>query len=254
MPDANREILNDAIARNCAVVLSLPSAGILRHQKSRFLSEVADGIWVEAGANEFALIDELITTQKPAGISFKSGQTKVVFASPILAVNREYRMNSETVLPAVRIAVPAQIKAIQRRSNYRVRAFTDCELAARIWRIAPRVYIGDRPMASQEVKVTLRDLSVGGMGVMLHGEDGKPPKITTEDRLRVELRHRDAVLLIEARMRNPAGPQPPGALNTGIQFNDMGADIEGRQKVAQLTRIVGEMQREEVRKARLGIA
>ncbi len=254
MPDASREILSEAIARNCAVVLSLPSAGLLRHQKSRFLAEAPDGVWLEAAANEFALIDELISTQKPAGISFKSGHTKVVFASPILAVNREFRVNTLTTLPAVRIAIPDKIKAIQRRNNYRVRMFPDFELSARVWRIAPRVYIGDRPMASQEIKLTLRDLSVGGMGITFHGENGAPPKVTTEDRLRIELIRGEISLLIEGRMRAPAGPQAPGTIQSGIQFKDMGNDIQGRQMLAQLTRIVGEMQREEVRKARLGIA
>jgi len=249
-----REMLSEAIARNCAVVLSLPSAGMLRHQKSRFLTEAADGIWLEAGAGEFALIDELIASQKPAGISFKSGHTKVVFASRILAVNREFRVNSEITLSAVAIAFPEKIKAIQRRNNYRVRVFPDCELAARVWRIAPRAHVGDRPMASQEVKSALRDLSVGGMGVTFQGENGNPPKITTEDRLRIELRHRETLLVIEGRMRSPTGPQQPGALFTGIQFKEMASDIEGRQKLTQLTRIIGEMQREEVRKARLGVA
>jgi c-di-GMP-binding flagellar brake protein YcgR len=254
MADNNRQVLSEAIARNCAAIFSLPSAGLLRHHKSRFLAETGQGVWLEVPASEIPLIQELIGTQKPAGISFKNGQTKVVFTTPIIEYNLEYRINAETKVPAALIAFPEQVKAIQRRSNYRVRVFAGCELSVRVWRIAPRGYLGDRPMSTQEVKVTPRDLSLGGMGMTIHGEDGKPPKISTEDRLRLELRYGEHNMLIEGSMRNPAGPQPQGAICTGIRFKEMAADIEGRQKLTQLTRIVGEMQREEVRRARLGIA
>src|SRR3954447_1041141 len=79
----NYDTLLDAIARNAGAVLSLPSAGMLRHHKSRFLSESAGGFWVESAPGEAALIDSLIASQQPAGISFKNGHLKVVFASPI---------------------------------------------------------------------------------------------------------------------------------------------------------------------------
>lgn len=253
MAENTRELLHDAIARNSAAVFSLPSAGLFRHLKARFLAETSAGVWIEATTGELPLIQELIASQHPAGISFKSGQTKVVFATPILEFNPEYSINADTKTSAALIAFPENLKAIQRRNNYRVRAWTDCALAVRLWRIAPRVYIGDRPMSTQEINITARDLSLGGMGVILHGQDDKPPKITTEDRLRLELRFGETMLLLEGRMRNPAGPQPPNAICTGIQFKEMAGDIEGRQKLTQLTRIIGEMQREEVRRARLGI-
>ncbi|HET6248283.1 MAG TPA: hypothetical protein VFE47_11340 [Tepidisphaeraceae bacterium] len=254
MQENTQQLLSDAIARNCAIVLSLPSAGMLRHQKSRLLAETPEGVWIELSAMEFPLAQELITTQKPAGISFKSGQTKVVFATPILQLNREYRINDETIIAAALVAFPAQIKAIQRRSNYRVRVFAGCDLSARVWRIAPRAALGERPMSTAELSTIFRDLSSGGMGVTFQSQDGAAPKVSTEDRLRIEVRFRDFTLLLEGRMRQPSGPQPPGSVFTGIQFKDMSQDIEGRQKLTLLTRIVGEMQREEVRRARLGLA
>ena len=253
MADNNRQLLVEAIARNCAIVLSLPSAGMLRHQKSRLLADAADGVWVETNSAEFPLIEELILSQNPAGVSFKSGQTKVVFAAPLLEIRLEYSINAETTVTAVLVAFPEQIKAIQRRSNYRVRVFDGSELSARVWRIAraPTSPIG--PMSTAEISIVFRDLSVGGMGVTFKGQDGAPPKISTEDRLRVEIRYRDVEIIVEGRMRQPSGPQQPGIIFTGVQFKDMTQDLEGRQKLSQLARIVGDMQREEVRRARLGL-
>ena len=45
---------------NARLVLSLPSAGLLRHHKSRFLAIAADGIWIECPPDDRALIDDLI--------------------------------------------------------------------------------------------------------------------------------------------------------------------------------------------------
>jgi c-di-GMP-binding flagellar brake protein YcgR len=253
MPANHLELLTEAVARNCAAVLSLPSAGMLRHQKSRFLSEDEKGIWAEADAGEFALIEELIVSEIPAGISFKSGQSKIVFATPILEINRQYAVNAHTMTPAVRLAFPDDIKTIQRRHAYRVRNFEGSGLAARVWRMPPRGYLLDRAPAAAEIITRFRDLSMGGMGVTFLGKDGAAPKVTTDDRLRVEIRVGETTLLIEGRMRHPSGPQRPGSISTGIQFKDMSNDIEGRQKASQLTRMLGDMQREEVRRARLGV-
>ena len=65
-------ILTDAIARNSALVLSLPSAGMLRHHKSRFLAEDEGGFWIEAMPGDEALVTELINTQTSVGISFRA--------------------------------------------------------------------------------------------------------------------------------------------------------------------------------------
>ena len=48
MPDKNAEILLNAVERNTAIVLSLPSAGMLRNHKSRLLCQMEGGILIAA--------------------------------------------------------------------------------------------------------------------------------------------------------------------------------------------------------------
>ncbi|HWB54161.1 MAG TPA: hypothetical protein VG722_08210, partial [Tepidisphaeraceae bacterium] len=91
MQDSDNQLVHSAIARNAGIVLSLPSAGILRHHKSRFLAECEEGIWVEAPPEERPLINELINSQQPSGISFRHGSIKVVFSAPIRRHNPDYR-------------------------------------------------------------------------------------------------------------------------------------------------------------------
>jgi hypothetical protein len=253
MPD-NIDMLRDAAARNLAAVLSLPSAGMLRHHKSRFLGELHGGFLMEAPANEGPLIDALIIDKQPCGVSFRNGVYKVMFASPLRQIQRGWQLGSGTLVDALLLETPSQIKSMQRRSNYRVEIPNDSGLAIRVWRIGDRAYIKEQPMSAQEIKTELRDISTGGVGVRFIGKDGELPKITPDDRLRIQLAVRDLKLIIEGRMRPPTKPPENGIVITGIHFKKLENDLEGRQTAAQLTRIVGELQREEIRRTRLGLA
>lgn len=258
MGDSHAEILRSAINRNSAVVLSLPSAGLLRHSKSRFLAEEAhDGapaFWVESDPNERLLINELIASQKPSAISFKNGPTKTMFLAPIVAQELEHRINAETIIPAVLMKWPNEIKSVQRRNNYRVRLAGLSEMSVRIWRISEQAYLGDRPLSVQEIPSKLSDLSIGGLGVDFQPRGNEPVKVSSTDRLRIQLTIRAEPLLLEGRMKYPEqAPKTAGTLRAGIQFKTLESDLEGRQKLAALTRVIGEMQREEVRRFRLGV-
>lgn len=251
MSQSSKELLFEAIARNSGIVLSLPSAGLLRHHKSRFLADDELGFWVESAKGESFLIGELLRSKQPAGISFRQGQQKVVFASPLLRVDLEFRLNDGMKIEALLVATPAEIKAIQRRSNYRVGVYEGAGVTARVWRIAEHTYLGDRPKAAQELVLELRDISTGGLGVIFRPKNGEPPKVIPEDRLRIEITHGQIIILLEGHAR--AGLEAGDGIRTGIAFKSLDKDLEGRQKLAQLTRIVGELQREEVRRVRRGL-
>lgn len=256
MSTVDLNILADAIARNSAAVLSLPSAGMLRHHKSRFLAEddaTGDAFWIESAPDERALIDAMILGGQAAGLSFKSGTKKVVFASQLLRREPNYAVNADTIVEALLVARPKAVKAIQRRSNYRVRVPGDCDLRVRVWRIGQHVYLGDRPPAAQELIVRVRDMSTGGVGVTFLPRDGEPPRVTSEDRLRVAVDYHDISTLIEGRMRHPSLISSATPTPAGIQFKALQNNLAGRQTLAQLTKILGELQRAEVRRMRLGV-
>jgi len=254
MPESELQQLQDAVARNTAAVLSLPSAGMLRHQKTRFLATAPEGFWMECSPEDRLLIDELITTKVPAGISFKTAQVKTVFASPILERKEDFRINADTTVCAVKIQTPTTIKQMQRRLSYRVRVPAEAEMRLEVWRLSPRVPLRDKPSATQRVPAELIDISIGGLGVIFLGVDGQPPRVCSEDRLRILITSGETELLIEGAMRFPRPGTDPTKLRTGVVFKTMDSDLEGRQNLAKLTKIVGELQRMEARRARLGIA
>jgi len=254
MTRTSRQTLHDAIARNAGLVLSLPVAGMLRHHKSRFLGEAENGFWVQSAAEDAELIEQLIAAGKPAGVSFRSAKVKIIFAAKVLCSQPEFRFNSDMTVPALLMEMPLEVKAVQRRGSYRVRVPADCDLRVRCWRIPRNEHLTDRPMPAQELIAEIRDISLGGLGVIFRGTETEPPKVSVEDRLRIELKYRDAVLLVEGRMRLPIQTLQNGHLRTGILFKALHEDIQGRQKLAQLTKIVGELHRTEVRRCRLGIA
>ncbi len=254
MIDANASILQDAILRNAPMVLSLPSAGMLRHHKSRFLEEWDDGFWVESAPQDAKLVEELINTGQSCGISFRSGQTKVVFSTPALRREPAYRVNSELTVEAVLMKRPQQVKKVQRRENYRVHIPMDSGwLNVRIWRIGQKVDLRERPMDAQEIPTQVRDLSITGIGVIFSGADNQPPRIIAEERLRIELRREGQGLLLEGRICYPTEPPTQPTVRAGIQFVHLSDGIEGRQVQSQLARIVNDLQREEIRRYRLGL-
>jgi c-di-GMP-binding flagellar brake protein YcgR len=257
----SQDILREAIVRNCGVVLSLPSAGMLRHYRSRFLAEAgpehpsgADGaaFWLESVPSERPLLDELVASQKPVGVSFKGSAGKAVFTAPILGREAGFRINATTVVEAILMPFPAQVKSIQRRTNYRVAVPEDADLTARVWHIRDRARLDEEPSPAREIGTKLRDMSVGGLGVIFAGNGEKPLKIAPDDRLRVELKHKDLTLLLEANLRYPHPLPEEGAVRAGLQFANLEGNLDGRQKLMQLAKIVGKLHREEVRRARLG--
>lgn len=250
MGSPEAQLLSDAIARNSALVLSLPSAGILRNYKSRFLGEAPGGFWVEAASGEKPLIKELLQTGKQVGIAFRAGPNKVLFAAPVLRHETALRVNAQTECEAILLATPTEIKSIQRRSNYRVGITAESEVTARVWKIPEHVYLNDRPTALAELKVELRDISLGGLGVIIRARDGGDPKIVPGQRVRMEVKFSEVVLLLDGRVRQPTVKDTADGLRTGIAFKPLDNQLEGRQKLAQLARIVGDLQRDEVRRLR----
>lgn len=253
MGDGNYDMLLDAIARSAGAVLSLPHGDTLRHHKSRFLSESPSGFWVAAAPGEHRLIESLIASQQPAGISFRAGHLKVVFASPIQRRDPVYRASTATSIDALLLSFPSEIKAVQRRTSYRVAVPPASAIVARVWRIPPDAYLPARPPASQELGCEIRDLSAAGIGLTLRGAGGQPPGISGADRLRIELTHAGGKMLLEGRMKYPLEAPAEETVRAGVQFQPLPDSKAGRQAKAQLTRIVGELQREEVRRVRRGL-
>jgi len=256
MADDTEQILADAVGRNVGLVLSLPSAGMLRNHKSRFLGESPEGLWIESAPSDADLIDELIGHQHPAAVSFKTGTGKISFIATLLKREPNYRINAQVTAEALLIRRPSDVKSMQRRSDYRVRIGGDIEIAARIWRISEQADLRDVPMSYTEVPLELRDLSIGGMGVLVAPTaDGSAPMVA-DQRVRIELTFEGTPLILDGNLRHVPKPQPggPTKLRIGIQFKKLQNDMEGRQSLATLTRIVGELQRNEARRSRLGFA
>lgn len=252
MPD-DSEIIHQAIERNSAIVLSLPSAGMLRHHKSRFLQDSPDGLWIESVPAEQPLIESLIAEGKSCAISFKSGDKKVSFTAAALRLNREYRINDDTLVAALAIGKPLAVKAVQRRNNYRAKVPGDSELKLRVWRIPNHAILKDKPLKAAELPATLRDISIGGMGLMLTPKDGQAPKILVDERMRVSLTVGTDEVIIEGRLRSIRN-NPDGSIAAGVQFMKLQDGLEGRRIMTELTKIVGMLQMEEVRRHRLGLS
>jgi len=254
MESNNVDVLLDAVARNAAVVLSLPSAGMLRHHKSRFLSQTAEGLWIEGAPEDRILITELITTGIKAGISFKTGTRMINFSTTVLRCDPKFSMNATTIVDAILIEQPKSIESVQRRNNYRVHVPAEREdLRTRLWRIPEHHFLTDRPQSALEMPHQVFDISVGGMGVMLLPCGDEPVKGSRDERIRIEVEYQSDRVVIEGRLRLLNTVDRTARVRAGVSFKKLEANLDGRRALALLTKAVGDLQREEIRRHHLGL-
>jgi c-di-GMP-binding flagellar brake protein YcgR len=248
MPDESQALLKDAIARNAAALLSLPSAGMVRHHKTRFLGESPEGFWVESATDDGPLLNALMAEQAPVGIAFKSGQTSVSFMTPIRTRRADYPVNDHVAVEALLLPFPNTLRPEQRRQAYRVVLPTDHDVKLRLWRMSERAALEDRPMMAQEVPCRLADISVSGLRALCKaGTEERPLRIATEERLRILLGWRGEELLTEGRVMHVRSLDDGGA-TAGVHFKKLEQDLVGRQTLSKLTKLVGELQRAEIKR------
>lgn len=248
MSDSVPQLLTAAVARHAGLVLSLPGPEGLAHHKSRFLNECDEGVQV-VSAGEAAHLADLIAAARPVGVSFRMDGCRHLFAAVPLRHVTDFVVDGFAPCEMLLLKRPAEIKMIQRRAEYRVQVTPESGLAVGCWIIHRRADLRERPMPSQKLKIQVRDISMGGMGVTIFGQGDQPPAVTREDRLRVEVRLGDLELLVEGRMRASDAQEGPG-LRTGIRFHFLDNGLDERLKVSQLGRIIGVLQMQQVRAIR----
>jgi hypothetical protein len=128
---------------------------------------------------------------------------------------------------------------VERRQHFRAKLMPNFVLTVRVWKIEPRLSLRVKPMPSQELRVLMTELSVGGMSVTIPSAMAQPLTADATDRLRIELKYSDGELLLEGRLRTTeTGHTADGSIRTGIAF---------RKGNGQLGSIVNALQRAELR-------
>ena len=252
MANPNHELLRQAIERNAAAVLSLPSAGIIRNHKTRFLTATENGFWLESVPSDGPLLDELIHSESPVGISFKGqAHANVVFAAPIQRRQIDFAVNSTTKVEALFLPFPDAFRQNQRRAVYRVGLQQDQNVIMRMWRIAEHAVLRDRPMASQELVVRLNNISVMGMGMLcLPNRHKEMVRIMLAERVRVVLDCLGNEILMEGRVIH-LRPARNNHVLMGIQLKKLDKEIAARQALTKLSSLVAHLQRDEIRRRRI---
>jgi hypothetical protein len=248
MTQEQREILAQAIERNSAAVLALPSAGMFRYHPTRFLRGVDERIWLQSVPEEPVLIKSLIATGTPVVVSYKIGQLKASFSSPILELDNAYRFfQAQEPVQAIMLTQPAVIKPQQRRTNYRVAIRPEDGFRVQLWRINDTADVIEQPIDLCELPVTIQNLSVGGVGVIFPVK----PLLVAGQRMRVLLSWGNRPPVILEGRSGPVRQEKPGERYiAGIQFQNLQGTLEGRRFLTELTRTVSALQLEEAKRVR----
>ena len=233
-------------------MLSLPAGGALRHRRSRFLSNGASGFWVEVPPGEQALVDGLVGSGQPVGVSFTSGAYRATFATPFERQETK-RVSLATRVSALLMAFPRETTVSLRRTRETARVPAGADVRVRVWRIDERAPLAARPKPQAEVACDLRDISVAGIGLTFRGRGAEPPRLAANARLRVELSHPGGLLLVEGRVRHLSLTTGANTARGGIEFAAPRPDHDAGHARAQLARIVARLQRQEHRPPRAAV-
>ncbi|GIW75109.1 MAG: hypothetical protein KatS3mg104_0172 [Phycisphaerae bacterium] len=244
------ELLHQAIERNTPIVLALPSSSVIKPYRSRLLQISEDGIYLESVTGQEPMLDELIKSARPVTVAFRADVRRVEFSTPILQRLRDYKLNAQTIIEALVLKRPDEVKAVQRRADYRVSVPTDCDVHFRFHRITEQANIQDPPPSTAEMIIDVRDFSAGGCGGTWKRK-ANDPKLVPEQRLRVQIESPVTSAILDARVRFVQPLQEPELARVGIQFMLNINSIPDRQKMMQLNKIFGELQRLELRQKRL---
>lgn len=248
--DVDLTVLTEAAARNVPLVLSIPFGGALQHFKSRFLQISQGGIWIDSVPAEKLLLAKLSAHRLGVAVAFKSGTVNYLFTTNVASALERIHLHADTAsVPVMRLELPRELKRIQRRAAYRTRVRPE-DLSFAAWRVGPDADMADNPEASQQLNIQPRDISLGGIGVVLRPIWGEPPVVTPGERLRTELSSMEGTILLEGRLRGGRNSKEVGGVIAGIQWVLPQDHLKAAQLTEHLEKLVNRLQRQELRRGK----
>lgn len=244
----NFDLLQEAIARNTPVVLALPSAGITKSFRSRLLQITDEGILAESIVNQADAIDDLIRQKQSIHVAFRADTRRVEFEAKMLKRLRGHRLNAGTLVEAIVLEKPTRIKAVQRRSDYRVTVPGDCDIRFTVWRITEQADVMEVPPLTSTILIDIRDISAGGCGGTWRKRKDDPPNLADNQRLRVAVDSAHGQIILDARLKFLENLHEPDRKRVGIEFAINPTSIMDRQKTVAINKLLSELQRLELRR------
>ncbi len=250
MPEHD-SLLKDAIVRNTSIAISLPDGGLQHSCRSRFLSLTAEGIVIESLYGHDAVVDVLIQSGQAVKVSFRTDVRNVEFATPVLKRLKAHPLNDTTVVEAILIPFPEVIKAVQRRSDYRVSVPKEDTLKFSFWRVNEQDDFSKLPPESVRIVVDVRDCSSGGIGGIWNRQPNDPATLAGDQRFRVDIESPVGKQTFDARLRFLEDLADPLFKRVGLQFALQSTNLADRQKTMFLNKLMGELQRMELRRKKI---
>ncbi|MDB5325423.1 MAG: hypothetical protein JWM57_992 [Phycisphaerales bacterium] len=250
MSDAVTYLLQ-AIERYAKAVLTVVSNSAPRLTRSRLLAVDGKSLWIGLPTDQADTIDGMIHRQAEARVNFRLQQTNVEFHARVLERRQAYQLNTTTTCEAVRLAWPTNIAIVQRRNSYRVGVASPVEVRLKFWRIDKEANLTAIPPAGSDINIDVRDFSESGVGGVWKRRAGEDPILQSDQRLRVDVITPTGTITVDAFVRFLAGLPEPEFRRIGVQFMFNRTNLADRTKMSTLGRLVGDLQRAELKRLRI---
>ena len=250
MTDDNA-LLQQAIERNTPVTIGIASGGVAPAHRSRMVGAEGESVLLESVVGQADAVDALIRSAQPVLIAFRSDTQRAEFSAVILERRRGYRLNGDALIEVIRVAWPKALRVVQRRNNYRVSVTPDSGVNIEAWRVSDQHDIKSTPPSTQQVHIDVRDLSIGGLGGIWRRKPTDPSTLASDQRFILRMTHEKDSLVIEARLQFIGTVPDPDLRRVGLKFDLKPNQINDRLAVGTLTKLMGELQRAELRRKKM---
>ena len=164
-----------------------------------------------------------------------------------------FRLGPGLSADAILLKNPENIEGVQRRGDYRVDVAASAEageLTARVWRIPEDKPVNERPLPDDELAISVRDLSLSGVGFFCAPEKGEAVELPSGQRVRLVLTYKGIEVLTDGHVRHGM-VMPQKITRVGVLFTRFEQGELEKHRLSRLQLVVGALRREEMRKLRL---
>jgi hypothetical protein len=124
------------------------------------------------------------------------------------------------------------------------------ELTCRVWAVPDDMPFNERPPQDNEMTISVRDLSISGVGIFCAPDKDRPADVAAGNRVRILMTYKAIDVMTDGHVRHTF-VTPQKITRVGVLFTKYDQPDLEKHRTSRLQLIVGALRREEMRKLRL---
>lgn len=201
------------------------------------------GLWVHLPEADEGTIARFGTALPAVDVSFAVDQTRYEFNSKVLSRNRRFWIDDTVMVDALLVAAPAEVRRIEERRKPRLPVSEGSGVSAQLIRLSKSSSVATDAPELLPVDAKLQDLSLAGAGFMC-APNRALLAAQRGERLACVIHFRGSKIVLVASLARVMSVSSR-AMRIGIDFAAHEGEAAMAGKLAELAKVVQELQRQD---------